>query len=72
MATKPKLEEYASNVQAVAPFNEITVDISNMQLHDVIRLSDITLPKGVTATGDADMAIVTAIGTAAGAADAAH
>ena len=47
-------------------------DISNMQLHDVIRLSDITLPKGVTATGDADMAIVTAIGTAAGAADAAH
>ena len=52
--------------------NEITVDISGMQLHDVIRLSDLTLPKGVTATGDADMAIVTAIGTAAGAADAAH
>jgi large subunit ribosomal protein L25 len=52
--------------------NEITVDISGMQLHDVIRLSDVKLPAGVTATGDADMAIVTAIGTAAGAADAAH
>lgn len=52
--------------------NEITVDISGMQLHDVIRLGDVKLPAGVTATGDADMAIVTAIGTAAGAADAAH
>lgn len=41
--------------------NEIVIDITAMQPGDTIRLSDITLPKGVTATGDAEMPIVTAL-----------
>ena len=52
--------------------SEITVDVSGLQLHQVIRISDLQLPKGVTALGDPDTAVVTAIGTAAGAAEAAH
>lgn len=45
--------------------NEFVVDISDMQPGDVIRLSALTMPRGVTALGDPDMAIVTAIhGTA--------
>jgi large subunit ribosomal protein L25 len=41
--------------------NEFVVDVTAMQPGDVIRLSDLVMPKGVTATGDAEMAIVTAI-----------
>lgn len=41
---------------------ELVIDISNMQLGDVIRLGDLALPKGVTAHGDPDMAVVTALG----------
>ena len=41
--------------------NEFVVDISEMQPGDVVRLSDLTMPKGVTPTGDAEMPIVTAI-----------
>jgi large subunit ribosomal protein L25 len=41
--------------------NEFVVDISDMQPGDVIRLSDIPMPSGVTANGDAEMAIVTAL-----------
>lgn len=48
--------------------NEFVVDVSGLQLHDVIRLADLPMPKGVTALGDPDMAVVTALGTAAGAA----
>jgi large subunit ribosomal protein L25 len=41
--------------------NEFTVDISAMVPGDVIRLSSLTMPTGVVALGDPDMAIVTAI-----------
>ena len=41
--------------------NEFVVDISDMQPGDVIRLSDLTMPKGVTALGDPDMHIVAAL-----------
>jgi len=45
--------------------NEFVIDISDMQPDTVIRLSDIPMPKGVTALGDPDMAVVTVITTAA-------
>ena len=41
--------------------NEFVVDVTNMQPGDVIRLSELVMPKGVTASGDPEMAIVTAI-----------
>lgn len=41
--------------------NEILIDVTNMQPHDVIRLSDLTLPSGVIAVGDADMPVVTVL-----------
>ncbi len=41
--------------------NEFIVDVTDMQPGDVIRLSALAMPKGVTALGDPDMAIVTAI-----------
>jgi len=41
--------------------NEFVVDVTNMQPGDVIRLSSLEMPRGVTALGDPDMAIVTAI-----------
>jgi large subunit ribosomal protein L25 len=41
--------------------DEFVVDISQMKMDTVIRLSDITLPEGVTATGDPDMAVVTVL-----------
>jgi large subunit ribosomal protein L25 len=41
--------------------NEFTVDVSAMVPGDVIRLSSLTMPTGVVALGDPDMAIVTAI-----------
>jgi len=49
--------------------NEFVIDITEMQPHDVIRLSDVPMPKGVTALGDPDMPVVTTMLTAAGAAD---
>ena len=45
--------------------NEFVIDISDMQPDTVIRLSDIPMPKGVTALGDPDMAVVTVLTTAA-------
>ncbi len=39
--------------------DEIVVDITNMQVGDVVRLADLTLPAGVSATGDPEMAVVT-------------
>lgn len=48
--------------------SEISVDVSGLSLHDVVRIGDLKLPAGVKATGDAETAVVTAIGTAAGAA----
>lgn len=41
--------------------NEVLIDISDMQTDSVIRLSDIKLPAGVIATGDADMPVVTVL-----------
>jgi large subunit ribosomal protein L25 len=41
--------------------NEFVVDVTDMQPGDVIRLSSLVMPRGVTALGDPDMAIVTAI-----------
>ena len=41
--------------------NEINVDITDMTPDQVIRLADIALPKGVVATGDPDMPVVTVI-----------
>ncbi len=40
---------------------EFVVDVSEMQMDTVIRLSDIPMPSGVTATGDPDMPIVTVL-----------
>ena len=45
--------------------NEFVIDISEMQPDTVIRLSEIPMPKGVTALGDPDMAVVTVLTTAA-------
>lgn len=41
--------------------NEIVIDITNMTIHDVIRLDQVTLPKGVTAVGDPETAVVTVL-----------
>ena len=41
--------------------NEFVVDITDMHPGDVIRLSALPMPKGVTALGDPEMAIVTAL-----------
>jgi large subunit ribosomal protein L25 len=46
--------------------NEIVIDVTNMTIHDIVRLSDVTLPKGVTAVGDPDMPVVTVLTTRAG------
>lgn len=45
--------------------NEFVIDVTDMQPHDVIRLADIPMPKGVTALGDPDMPVVTVLVTAA-------
>ena len=45
--------------------DEFVIDITDMQPHDVIRLADVPMPKGVTATGDPDMPVVTILITAA-------
>lgn len=51
--------------------DEFVIDITDMQPHDIIRLADVPMPKGVTATGDPDMPVVTILITAASVADAA-
>lgn len=40
--------------------NEITVDISDLELHDTVRVSDLTLPAGVTTDVDPEETVVTA------------
>ncbi len=40
---------------------ELVVDITAMQIGDVIRLGDLTMPAGVTPHGDPDMPVVTAL-----------
>jgi large subunit ribosomal protein L25 len=44
--------------------SEIVIDITDMKPGDVIRLGDLTLPVGATATGDPEEAIVIALSTA--------
>lgn len=53
--------------------NEILIDITDMTPETVIHLSDIVLPKGVVATGDPEMTVVTVLMSrgAAAASDAA-
>jgi len=41
--------------------DEFVVDVSSMQMDTVIRLSDIPMPEGVTATGDPEMPVVTVL-----------
>ena len=41
--------------------NEFVVDVTDMQPGDVIRLQDLPMPKGATATGDPEMPIVTVL-----------
>jgi large subunit ribosomal protein L25 len=41
--------------------DELVVDITDMTLDTVIRLGDLSLPAGVVATGDPEMAIVTVL-----------
>lgn len=41
--------------------SEISVDVSNMQIGDVIRLSEITMPAGCRAVGDPEMPVVTTV-----------
>jgi large subunit ribosomal protein L25 len=45
--------------------DELVVDITDMQMDSVVRLSELALPAGVTATGDPDMPIVTVLVTRA-------
>ena len=40
--------------------NELTVDVSNMELHDSIRVADLTLPAGVRTEVDEDEVVVSA------------
>lgn len=50
--------------------DEIVIDITDMTMDSIIRLSDIPLPTGVTAVGDPDTPIVTVLALrAAGGAD---
>lgn len=41
--------------------DEFVVDISEMTMDSVIRLADVVMPEGVTATGDPEMAIATVL-----------
>ena len=45
--------------------NSFDIDVTDMQPHDVIRLSDVAMPKGVTPLGEPDMPIVTTLTTSA-------
>jgi large subunit ribosomal protein L25 len=44
---------------------EIAIDITDMQVGDVIRVADIVLPAGVTTSADPDMPVVTVLVTRA-------
>jgi len=43
--------------------NEILIDVTAMGMQDVIRLSDVVLPDGVSAVGDPDLVVVTVLET---------
>jgi large subunit ribosomal protein L25 len=50
--------------------SEITVDITNMQVGDVIRIADLSLPAGASTAADPDMPVVTVLMSRAAAAAA--
>ena len=50
--------------------NAFEIDVTEMQPGDVIRLSDVPMPQGVTALGDPEMPIVTILITSAAEAEA--
>ena len=50
--------------------NAFEIDVTDMQPGDIIRLSDVPMPKGVTALGDPDTPIVTILVTSAAEAEA--
>lgn len=52
--------------------SEITIDVSNMVMGDVIRLAEITMPAGCRAAGDPDMPVVTTVGGSKASAPAAE
>ena len=43
--------------------NEILIDVTAMGMQDVIRLSDVVLPSGVSTVGDPDLVVVTVLET---------
>ena len=43
--------------------NEILIDVTAMGMQDVIRLSDVVLPNGVSTVGDPDLVVVTVLET---------
>jgi large subunit ribosomal protein L25 len=45
--------------------NELPIDVSELTIGDVLRLSDLQVPAGVELVDDPDMVIVTALGQAA-------
>ena len=57
----PAVDSIEIRTTPAAMPNEIVIDITNMTIHDVIRLDQVTLPKGAVAVGDPEMAIVTVL-----------
>jgi large subunit ribosomal protein L25 len=45
--------------------DEFVIDVTDFELDTVVRLADVPMPAGVTATGDPDMAVVTVLITRA-------
>ena len=56
--SRPAVDSSVSCTPTNMP-NEFVIDITDMRPDTVIRLSDIPMPKGVTALGDPDMPVVT-------------
>lgn len=57
----PAVDSIEIRTTPAAMPNEIVIDITNMTIHDVIRLDQVVLPKGAVAVGDPEMAIVTVL-----------
>lgn len=81
LATGALVDPAVDTIEVVTTPNnmpdEFLIDITNMQPDQVIRLADVPMPTGVTATGDPDMPVVTVlltsvVSTPAGEADAAE
>jgi large subunit ribosomal protein L25 len=57
----PAVDSIEIRTTPAAMPNEIVIDITNMTIHDVIRLDQVALPKGAVAVGDPEMAVVTVL-----------